>query len=266
MLAQLDYGWRLLATGFCFVTFGIGGAILGLTLFPLVAVLSASPATRRRRTQVLVRSAFRLFLASVQWLGVGRISVINRELLATAEPRLVLANHPTLLDVVVVVSLMPQADCVVKQALWRNPFLRSVVRGAGYISNSSPQSVLDGCAASLQARRSLMLFPEGTRSVPGQPMAFQRGAARVALRTETPLLPVTLTCEPATLMKNTPWYRIPRQRWHIRVMAHAPVNARELVEQQDIAESAAVRRMTTALQELFERKLEEHEYAYQRTA
>lgn len=266
MSGRLDFGWRLLATGFCFAGFGIGGAILGMALFPLIAAWPAARATRLRWTQGLVRSAFRLFLASVQILGVGRISVINRELLATATPQLVLANHPTLLDVVVVVSLMPQADCVVKQALWRNPFLRSVVRGAGYIGNSSPQAVMDECATSLAEHRSLMLFPEGTRSTPGIPLAFQRGAARIALNTGAAILPVTLTCEPATLMKNTPWYRIPRQRWHIRVMAHTPVNAGELTETRELSESMAVRRMTRALQELFERKLEEHDNAYRRTA
>ena len=266
MLDRLDFIWRLLATGFCFTAFGIGGAILGLTVFPLAAAWPGSEVERRRRMQRLVRASFRLFLATVQLLGVGRISVRNGHLFTQDAGRLVLANHPTLLDVVVVVSLMPVADCVVKQGLWRNPFLASVVSGAGYVSNSSPEAVLEKCSALLGEGRSLVLFPEGTRSVPGKPLAFQRGAARVAVRSRAEILPVTLTCAPPTLMKNTPWYRIPRRRWHIEVMAHEPVNTASLLDFKDLPEPAAVRRMTEALQELFERKLEEHEYAYQRTA
>ncbi|MBW3567015.1 MAG: 1-acyl-sn-glycerol-3-phosphate acyltransferase [Proteobacteria bacterium] len=266
MLAWLDFGWRLLGTGFCFLAFGIGGAIMGLVLFPLVMLLPGTTAARSRRVQRIIRAGFRLFLGTVRFLGIGDISVVNGHLLSCEGRKLVLANHPTLLDVVVVMSLMPQADCVVKQALWRNPFLGRVVRGAGYVSNSSPEKVLEGCHRLLEKDRALVLFPEGTRSVPGQALAFQRGAARLVLRSGAPVQPVTVTCEPATLMKHTKWYRIPPHRWHIRVMAHQPVSRNELLAAQDIPEPAAVRRMTTALQDLFERKLVEHENAYQRIA
>lgn len=266
MLQRLDFAWRLLATGFCFACFGLGGLVIGVTLFPVAAMLPGTVEQRRQRVQHLVRAACRLFLRTVQLLGVGRVTVTNATALAGNGRRLVLANHPTLLDVVVLIALLPQADCVVKQALWRNPFLRSVVRGAGYVSNSSPEALLRECGVLLRDERSLLLFPEGTRSQPGQPLAFQRGAARIALQTGTPILPVTLTCEPPTLMKDSPWYRIPSRRWHIRVMAHGPVSTECLLDRRDIPEPAAVRRLTASLQALFERKLEEHELAYQRIA
>ena len=57
-----------------------------------------------------------------------------------------------------------------------------------------------------------MIFPEGTRTVPGQPMQMQRGAANVALRGARVLTPVFITCDPPTLSKNLPWYRIPPRR------------------------------------------------------
>ena len=49
--------------------------------------------------------------------------------------RLIVANHPTLLDVVLLVSQMPEVDCIVKRGLWRNPFLRWPVSWAGYLPN-----------------------------------------------------------------------------------------------------------------------------------
>jgi 1-acyl-sn-glycerol-3-phosphate acyltransferase len=66
--------------------------------------------------------------------------------------------------------------------------------------------------ATLNAGETLLIFPEGTRTVPGRPMAMQRGAANVAVRAARVLTPVFITCDPPTLSKNLPWYRIPPRR------------------------------------------------------
>ena len=65
---------------------------------------------------------------------------------------LVLANHPTLIDVVCLISLLPNADCVVKRAVARNPFMRGPVRAAGYISNDDGAGLVDDCVAAARRR------------------------------------------------------------------------------------------------------------------
>ena len=93
-----------------------------------------------------------------------------------------LANHPSLIDVVVLISIIPNADCVVKAHLFKNPFLRGVVKNTGYISNADPEGLLVDCKKSLAAGNNLIIFPEGTRTKVGQAVKFQRGAANIALR------------------------------------------------------------------------------------
>lgn len=265
-LERLDFAWRLLGTAIGFTLFGIGALILATLVFPIIAVTSWSTDTRRRRCQRMIQLSFRGFVGTLRLLGVADVRFSGEQRLTGDKPMLVLANHPTLLDVVILISRMPQADCVVKQALWRNLFMGGVVRAAGYVSNSSPQQVVDDCSQLLGGERALVLFPEGTRSVPGQPLRFQRGAARVALKSKVPIVPVTVSCDPPTLMKNTPWYRIPPRRMVFRFVVHAPVDVPELLDEPGLPEPAAVRRLTEALQELFERKIEEHERTYRETA
>lgn len=266
MTSQFDYIRRLLGTGISFAVFGVGGLLLATLVFPLVAISTWDARVRRRRCQRLIQNGFRGFVGLMRFLGVAEFRFTGLEHLEGRKPMLVLANHPTLIDVVMLISVMPQADCVVKRALWRNPFLGGVVRAAGYVSNSSPEQVVEDCSRLLQEERALVLFPEGTRTVPGQPMRFQRGAARIALRSGAVILPVTVSCEPPTLMKNAPWYRIPPRRASFHLAVHPPVQVSELTETTALPEPAAVRRLTEALQEFFEGKMNEHECIDQRTA
>ena len=69
------------------------------------------------------------------------------------------------------------------------------------------------------------MFPEGTRTKPGQPLNFQRGAAQIALTARVPLRPVTITCDPITLFKGNSWFRVPARRphWVIAVGDSIPV-------------------------------------------
>jgi 1-acyl-sn-glycerol-3-phosphate acyltransferase len=153
-------------------------------------------------------------------LGVLKLEVIGAERLATCKGKLVVANHPTLIDIVLLMALLPDAKCVVKAELFGNPFLRPLVRSAGYIRNDcEPEILIERCSETLVAGSNLIIFPEGTRSVPGKPIRFQRGFAHISTLTGANLQPITITCEPITLVKGDPYYKIPDSRPTFRIEA-----------------------------------------------
>lgn len=220
--SRLNHAWRVCATGFVFALFGLGAVFISVTMFPLLRLSTADPRVARRRIQRGMQLTFRGFMETMRVLGILTYSVEGNARLR--EPgRLIVANHPTLIDVVLLGSLMPEVDCIVKRGLWRNPFLRWPVLWAGYIPNSEGEELVEECAARLRSGRSMLVFPEGTRTVPGQPMRMQRGAAHIALAADASILPVTITCDPATLFKGNPWYRVPSRRFHLTVVVGEPV-------------------------------------------
>lgn len=211
MVRRQSYIWRIFFTGVCFALFGIGGLILGLLVFPVVLLLPGAPARRRTRTRSLVQRAFRLFVATMSGLrcidyefrGAGRLG---------RPGQLIVANHPTLIDVVLIVAFTPAPACVVKAALFANPFTRRVVRAAGYISNAPTDAMIEGAVDSLRSGDALVMFPEGTRTRQGQPMQFHRGVARVAVQGASVLTPVYISVDQPFLQKSQPWYRPPPRR------------------------------------------------------
>ena len=123
LLKPLDRGWRILATGFCFACFGVGGVLLGLTVLPVLYLISADNQQLRRRFQRAVHHSFAFFVWQMKSLGLLTWEVRGLEKLA-GSGQLIIANHPSLIDVVFLISLLPETDCVVKQALLVNPFTR----------------------------------------------------------------------------------------------------------------------------------------------
>ena len=133
---------------------------------------------------------------------------------------LVIANHPSLLDVVLIMSLMRRTQCVVKPGVWNNPFMRGVIKATNYIPNlGDPERTLHDCVPALQSGNNLVIFPEGSRTVPGKPMHFERGFANIAIRAGAPIRLVTVTCNPPMLRKGEKWYQSPlrKPRYRVRV-------------------------------------------------
>lgn len=255
MLAdKISYGWRLIGTGLAFAAFGLGGAVLALTLIPLATLGTSDPRRRALRAQAIIRASLQFYVLILRALGVIRVDVLGTERLAACRGVLVVANHPTLLDVVLIMALVPRACCVVKHQLWENPFLRPVVSATGYIRNDLPPEIfLDQCRSALASGNNLIIFPEGTRSIPGTKLHFQRGFAHIATLLAADLQPITITCEPITLVKGEPWYRVPPQPSHWRVEAANRIEIRPFLE--CAARPLAARRLVSHLESYYNGKL-----------
>jgi 1-acyl-sn-glycerol-3-phosphate acyltransferase len=244
--------WRLVATGLSFTLFGLGGLCLRLVIFPLLGLLPGEAAKRRRRARQTVSRLFWLFVQFMYRSGVLTYEVEGAERLGRPG-QLVIANHPSLIDVVVLIALIRDANCVVKQSLWDNPFTRGPIRAAQYISNNGSAEMLDEAAVALQQGQTLIIFPEGTRTTPGQAPQFHRGAAAIALRGASLVTPVVITVSPTTLTKAEPWYRIPTRRFHFHLRVGEDIDPQEFAARG--AAPIASRRLNDHLHQHFIKEL-----------
>jgi 1-acyl-sn-glycerol-3-phosphate acyltransferase len=247
MFKRLDRAWRLCATAFCFALFGTG-AVAWITLFPLVAAFLGRGPHRKRRARRLMHGVLGVYLAILRGVGLLTYEVRNAERL-NRPGRLVVANHPSLLDAVFLISLIPNATCIVKPALARNLFLRVPIRTVDYVYATDANALLNRCAAELSQGSSLIVFPEGTRTPPAEVRPFQRGAANVALRSGAPILPVYIHCSPSWLTKRDRWYYVPPARVHYTF--HVGEEIKPRLRDEPGNRAIASRKLTQYLQSYF---------------
>lgn len=210
-------------SGFCFTLFGIGGLIIGNILFPIVLIIA--PKHHRRKIMLaMIQYAWKLFTFIMCMLRLISVQGTNLNRLKTASGSIIVANHPSLIDIVLLISMIPNAVCVVKSALWHNIFMCKIVETVYLPNDLDAVSFISSASTLLNAGYNLVIFPEGTRTPGhGKPMKLQRGFAHISLKTNAPVIPVHIELTPRILGKNDPWYHVGGQCAKYTFHVHDPI-------------------------------------------
>lgn len=191
---------QLLALGLISLAFNLGA----LVLYPLLGRERG-----RRAGRAGIAYGYRGYWAFTRLFGLLRLELDALAPLAD-EPRLVVvANHPSLLDAMLLVARLPRAFCVMKASLLRNPFLGAGARLARYISNDSAHAMVRRAVAELRDGGQLVMFPEGTRTTAPPLNAFHPSFALIAKHARAPIQTVFIDTDSPYLSKGWPLARLP---------------------------------------------------------
>lgn len=251
----LRWSWRLARTLFAFASYGAAALSLGFVVLPLQRLahrLRPGDEPLEIRAQRAIHRTTRGWLGTMKALGLFRIREVGSEALRR-RPLLVVANHPSLIDSPLLTACMPQADFVVSAEWTRNPFLRRTIEGAGYLRAETGAALVREAVARLRAGRSVVVYPEGSRTPPEGLRAFQRGVGHIALHSGCDVVPVVIHVSPRWLMKGQRLAVFPAEPTEWRVEVGAPIRPADLVQPGE-SRTASARRITAALQEYFEKR------------
>lgn len=156
----------------------------------------------------LVYYSWRTFLQIAQ--SFGYLHYEFKDISQNITPqRLIIANHPSLLDVVLFLSHIQGLNCVVKKDLKRNIFLAPAIIASNYISNESDETMLRACQNTLLEGQSLLVFPEGTRTK--EKIFFHKIASYLAINNAKSLECVFVSVSPRALQKGRKWFDTPEK-------------------------------------------------------
>lgn len=187
-------------------------AIICLTWTPFALVLDPLlPAARGKRVgRAGIHLGFRLYLRLLTLLCACRFELDElRALAQRREPLVVVANHPSLLDAVILVASLPNAVCIMKGKLMRNVLLGAGARMARYIVNDAPLPMIRSAIGELRDGACLIVFPEGTRTVHPPVDDCANTAGMIAARAGVPVQTVLLEMSTPYLGKHWPMTRPP---------------------------------------------------------
>jgi len=237
-LQKFFYIYRVIAKLLFFINFGIYSVLLSL-LLPVLFFF------KPRR---FISFFFAIFVWEMRLLGILTLKVNNINGLKNLRSKIIVANHPSLLDVVLLISLIPSADCIVNGLLGKRNILQVIVNTL-YISNELDFAEISNRAAnSLSKGNCVIIFPEGTRSVPGKPIDLKKGAARLAIETGYDIVPVHIGGnEKIGLRKHDALLSFhPTQRYHYVFDILPPISVGEY---KQMPSGAASKQLTEKIKE-----------------
>ena len=180
---------------------------LAIALYPVLP----TPLGRWLGRQAIMRG-FRLYVGVLRTVCACRFDLSAIDALRDQGPMVIAANHPSLLDAVLITSRLPNAVCFMKASLMDNPLFVAGARMARYVRNDNLLSAVLSCRRELQQGAQLVIFPEGTRTLdyPGNVLnPLSRSTALIATRAGVPVQTVIIEFSSPYLGKGWPLWRKP---------------------------------------------------------
>lgn len=210
---RLPRWMRVLAMAALFLSFFAACPFIALAI-PLMRLFFRDH--RRRVTRLLNRG-----LGIIIWWArfMGTVDFDDPELPEGVDPDgpfVMICNHPTYVDMLLLLGSFPQMSCVTSGRWSKHWALGPVLRATDYLpgpGSGRPESedMLGQMVEHLKAGRSLLIFPEGQRSLANELRRFRRGAIEAAARAGVPVLPLFLGIDRPYLTKGVPLHRPPPQ-------------------------------------------------------
>jgi len=195
--------WHLLGT--IWVAIHLGGSELFLyyILRPLLKLFSPTTADDKLRwaTRWMARGV-------VKGLPFGKLEFQDLDAKTLERPAIVISNHQSAVDVMLIVSLPGDVRQTAKKRVWDTPILGIGCKLLGHVlvEPNDPKTTLRRCREKLAEGASVHFYPEGTRSYDGFLQKFHRGAFELAIQLRQEILPIVL-CDTWTAMpRDAYWF------------------------------------------------------------
>ena len=207
MKARLVYGCLAVAYYLSWSLFVGVGVVLNFLCLPLLLL------PRREMLGGTVRRMIRgLFWFWLHWFQLARCVRITWRGFDRpyVERTIYVANHPTLVDATFLLARLPDTICIIKPALMRSPAIGPVALLAEYAAGETGIDLIRNVAGKVAAGRSLLLFPEGTRTERGTTLGMLKpGYALIAERARAAVQLIVIRASADLVPRGRPWWRLP---------------------------------------------------------
>ncbi len=234
--------FRMVLTAYCFGQFAVQVLWLGKRVIPRIMKGRGQSVDKRSRALYHAQKHVSLYLNTLSRLGLVEFHFRGDVL---KEPAVIVANHPSILDFIVLLQDCPNGVCLYKSQTRSNPVLVDFVTVAGYVegmdgSRAASKRIVDECCQRLEEGHQVIFFPEGTRSKSNISVSrFRSTGFYAAIRAGVPIQPVVIYCKPLFLGKNQSWSSFSRAKNDMVIEYLDPVRIEALPGAEQSAKGVA---------------------------
>ena len=215
---------RSILAVFCFFIFGIGAVILNFLLFPFIK-------NNKELCSDIIHNTWRFFVNLMMFLKLFRLDVKNLEKI---ENKVIVSTHPSFIDIVILIALIPRSTCFVKKELAHNPILKNLVTSI-FITNEVELDELKSESKKMLDRGfNVIIFPSGIRHRRDEFPKIRKGASLVALNAGKNIVPIKMFSDRDFLFINQPFYAVSDRCVNFEIEQMREINIADFIGESEI--------------------------------
>lgn len=187
---------RSMLVVFCFIFFGCGSILFNYLLFPFIL-------KNKNLCSDIIHHSWKFF---INILVVLKLIKLDIKKLNKIENKVIVSTHPSFIDIIILISLIPRSTCFVKKELAHNPILKNLVNSI-FITNEVELDELK-----IQSKKMLdmgfnvIIFPSGIRHRKNEYPKIKKGASLIAINANRNIVPIRIFSNADFLFINQPFY------------------------------------------------------------
>ena len=182
----------------CFGIFGLGSILVNFLLFPFIQ-------NNKELCSDIIRYLWKFFTNLLIFLRLIKLDIKR---LDKIENKVIVATHPSFIDIVILMSLIPKSTCFVKKELTSNPILKNIISSIFVPNDMEIEDLEEKSKRILDKGFNLIIFPTGIRHRKNEYPKIKKGAALAALTAEKNIVPIKIHTDDDFLFINQPFYAV----------------------------------------------------------
>ena len=196
---------RSLLVVFCFGIFGLGSMVLNFFIFPLINLFCKN-CDKTGIYHAIIRCLWRFFLLLLIKLRLIKLDIKDMQALENIKGKIVVATHPSFIDILILVALIPKSTGFTKQSMTKNFIIKNLVNSIFIPNVLEYEELMAKTKEMLDKGFNVIIFPMGSRHRRGEHLKIKKGAATIALETNKNIVPVKMYTDKDFLFINQPFY------------------------------------------------------------
>ena len=181
-----------------FVIFGTGALFLRYCIFPFQK--------NELKNYKTLQKSWQFFICLIKFLKIIELKIDNLDKISTIKNSIIVSTHPSFIDIVILMSIIPYSTCFVAEKLARNPFFKGMVNLLFILEIKSIDNWLEKTCEKLNNGLNVIIFPMGIRHKKNEMPKIRRGTALIAQKSHKNIVMLKLQTSFDFLQSNQPIY------------------------------------------------------------